>query len=74
MLASTPDLDSEQERLTPIPGQVPEPLGDPVACTFAPRCPESKPACYDGVPDHRPTGQEGHETACLRRGPEERQI
>ncbi len=74
LLASTPEIDSTKGRLTPIPGQVPEPIGSPLCCTFAPRCPESKPECYERIPDQRQTGKPGHQTACLRRGPEDEQI
>ncbi len=74
LLASTPKGDIGEDRLTPIPGQVPEPNGDPIACTFAPRCPESKPECYNHNPDYRQVGSSGHDVACLRRGPEDKQI
>jgi len=74
LLASTPEVDAKADRLTPIPGQVPEPTGRPVGCTFAPRCPESKPECYEQNPDHRPADTPGHDVACLRRGPEDERI
>ncbi len=40
-----------KERLTPIPGSVPDPFSIPDGCAFLPRCPAPKrPACHDDVP------------------------
>lgn len=40
-----------KERLTPIPGSVPDPFSVPPGCAFAPRCPAPKrPACHQEVP------------------------
>jgi oligopeptide/dipeptide ABC transporter ATP-binding protein len=40
-----------KERLTPIPGSVPDPFSVPPGCAFAPRCPAPKrAACHQEVP------------------------
>jgi len=74
LLASTPEIDSTADRLTPIKGQVPDPIGLSDVCTFAPRCPESTEECYERDPDYRPVGPDGHEAACFHRGPEDQKI
>lgn len=73
LTASTPRIDDPDANLEPIPGSVPEGIGEQPACKFAPRCPESKEECYERPPDFRPVG-ENHEAACLRRGPEEERL
>jgi peptide/nickel transport system ATP-binding protein len=40
-----------KDRLTPIPGSVPDPYSIPSGCAFYPRCPAQKPlACKEDVP------------------------
>jgi oligopeptide/dipeptide ABC transporter ATP-binding protein len=40
-----------KNRLTPIPGSVPDPYSIPAGCAFYPRCPATKkPACKEEVP------------------------
>jgi peptide/nickel transport system ATP-binding protein len=40
-----------KERLTPIPGSVPDPFSVPAGCAFYPRCPAPKrPSCQQEVP------------------------
>jgi peptide/nickel transport system ATP-binding protein len=76
LIASTPMVDHTEERLTPIPGNVPELIDIPYACHFAPRCPEAKEGCFEIDPDFRDVshGTKEHLALCLRRGPEEKQI
>ncbi|MFB6301091.1 MAG: ABC transporter ATP-binding protein [Halobacteriales archaeon] len=76
LIASTPMVDQTQERLTTIPGNVPDLIDVPYACHFAPRCPEAKEECFEIEPDFRDVrhGDEEHTAKCLRRGPEEEQI
>ncbi len=52
LMRSIPQMGSRnKERLTPIPGSVPDPFSIPVGCAFSPRCPAPKrPACYEEVP------------------------
>ncbi len=70
LIASTPRVDHPDADLQPIPGSVPDGIGEQPACKFAKRCPEAKPECYERPPDFRPVGA-SHEAACLRRGPTE---
>ena len=54
LMRSIPHLGSRnqgRERLTPIPGSVPDPFSVPSGCAFYPRCPApKKPACQQEVP------------------------
>ena len=52
LLRSIPRLGRRvKERLTPIPGSVPDPFSIPKGCSFYPRCPApKKPACREQVP------------------------
>jgi oligopeptide/dipeptide ABC transporter ATP-binding protein len=52
LMRSIPQLGSRsKERLTPIPGSVPDPFSIPVGCAFQPRCPAPKRAsCNQEVP------------------------
>lgn len=52
LMRSIPRLGSAtKERLTPIPGSVPDSFTVLPGCAFAPRCPAPKrPACYEPVP------------------------
>jgi peptide/nickel transport system ATP-binding protein len=52
LLRSIPHLGRRvKERLSPIPGSVPDPFLVPRGCAFYPRCPaHKKPACEEGVP------------------------
>ncbi|MFC7154356.1 ABC transporter ATP-binding protein [Halomarina halobia] len=69
LIASTPRLDDPEADVRPIEGYVPDLIDIPYACHFAPRCPESTRECFERDPDFRPVGGDGHEAACLRRGP-----
>ena len=74
LIRSTPRLDNPQESLQPIEGTVPDLIDIDYACHFAPRCPEAKDDCFAVDPDFRRVGPDGHEAACLRRGPEEERL
>jgi oligopeptide/dipeptide ABC transporter ATP-binding protein len=52
LMRSIPRLGSHsKDRLTPIPGTVPDPFSIPTGCAFFPRCPAPKrPACSAEVP------------------------
>ena len=52
LMRSIPRLgDSNKERLTPIPGSVPDPFAIPQGCAFYPRCPAPKRAgCETDIP------------------------
>jgi len=65
LLASIPSLDTEQTRLTAIPGVVPSPFELPAGCRFAPRCRHARPPCTTIIPPLLPRGA-GHGAACIR--------
>ncbi|MEO3473560.1 dipeptide/oligopeptide/nickel ABC transporter permease/ATP-binding protein [Roseomonas sp. CAU 1739] len=48
LIASTPEGDAE--RLSAIPGTVPQPWAMPPGCRFAPRCAMAQPACAAAAP------------------------
>ncbi|MEY7848861.1 ABC transporter ATP-binding protein [Natrarchaeobius sp. A-rgal3] len=66
LLDSVPRLDGTQS-LESIPGDVPEILGEPTGCTFAPRCPEATNECREIRPSMRTVRDGDHQTACLKR-------
>ena len=50
LLNCLPDLSTTRERLTPIPGTIPNLIGSVPGCIFAPRCPSVMPACAEAPP------------------------
>ena len=59
LFGSIPDLDSDADRLQPIPGLMPDPANLPAGCSFAPRCPlcceqceKAKPGVVEVQPGH----------------------
>lgn len=66
LLASLPPLDGPRQRLTSIPGVVPDPRALPPGCAFAPRCQAVEPVCAAGPPMLRPVGPD-HRVACVGR-------
>jgi peptide/nickel transport system ATP-binding protein/oligopeptide transport system ATP-binding protein len=65
LLSCVPSLATETERLTAIPGTLPEPAGRPPGCRFAPRCELAVPACSAALPPLAPLVPE-HDVACIR--------
>jgi len=65
LLACELDGDAAGGRLVSIPGEVPDPVAEHVACMFAPRCPHATDACRSSVPALRDAGP-GRRVACLR--------
>ena len=63
LLASIPKLDSIVERLTVIPGLVPNLLQVPNGCRFQPRCPCADEKCRQAEPEPR-TIAPGHIVRC----------
>lgn len=63
LIASTPEGDAE--RLTAIPGTVPQSWAMPPGCRFAPRCSMALPVCDDGPPQLEMPAP-GRSTRCLR--------
>ena len=65
LLSCVPSLEQETERLTAIPGTLPEPARRPPGCRFAPRCDLSIDACTAALPALRPLAP-AHDVACIR--------
>jgi peptide/nickel transport system ATP-binding protein len=69
LLASIPNLERPDKKLSSIPGSVPDLIHPPSGCRFHPRCPYAMPVCKELRP---PTTLEGgeHTVAChLYKGP-----
>lgn len=64
LLASLPQLAGDSNRLTSIPGQVPNPANLPAGCRFAPRCPVAVDRCLTERPELVEI-QPGHTCRCL---------
>lgn len=45
LLNCLPDLTKTRDRLTPIPGSIPDLIDSPETCIFRPRCPKALPVC-----------------------------
>jgi peptide/nickel transport system ATP-binding protein/oligopeptide transport system ATP-binding protein len=65
LLSCVPSLEQETERLTAIPGTLPEPARRPPGCRFAPRCDLAIDACSEALPALRPLAP-AHDVACIR--------
>ena len=63
LIRSRPTIDTEQERLLYIPGNVPNPLEMPGGCPFHPRCPHAMKICAAEMPGRR-TLKSGHNVRC----------
>lgn len=61
---SVPDLESDAERLIPIPGLMPDPTDLPKGCKFAPRCTKASEACKAKMPDEVEVTP-GHFVRCM---------
>jgi len=71
LFGSLPDLDTDTERLSPIPGMMPDPSNLPPGCPFAPRCSFCEERCSERHPPMVEIGP-GHMAACFRFVPAER--
>ncbi len=63
LFGSLPRMDSDDERLQPIPGTVPPPDRWPAGCRFHPRCPLAIARCAEEVPPLEVLA-DSHATAC----------
>ena len=63
LIGSRPSVDTEQERLVYIPGNVPNPLDMPGGCPFHPRCPHAMEICTGTMPPEREL-KSGHAVRC----------
>jgi oligopeptide/dipeptide ABC transporter ATP-binding protein len=48
LLACRPCTTKKGQKVQPIPGNVPDVINLPPGCSFAPRCPQTNPACKEG--------------------------
>jgi oligopeptide/dipeptide ABC transporter ATP-binding protein len=67
LMNSLARLDTDQERLEPIPGQPPSLVNRPPGCAFHPRCTHSqgRAVCRTDIPELRAFGEGGdHRSAC----------
>ena len=62
LLASTPSLDDDVDRLIAIPGAPPDMARPPAGCAFQPRCPVALDRCVDEQPD--PVVVAGRSVSC----------
>ncbi len=65
LLAATPQVAEHDERLTSIPGVVPDPIAMPTGCRFHPRCPYAIPECASSPVELRPA-REQRRARCIR--------
>ena len=63
LLGSIPKLHGRQERLTQIPGTVPDVRNLPKGCNFRERCPYAQARCAEEEPEQRSVGA-GRSVAC----------
>lgn len=63
LLGSIPKLHGRQERLTQIPGTVPDVRNLPKGCNFRERCPYAQPRCAEEEPEQQGVGA-GRSVAC----------
>ena len=63
LFASSPNVEEDKPRLTPIPGFVPNPMNFPLGCKFNNRCPHSTERCMIEEPTLEEIG-EGHLVSC----------
>ena len=56
LFGSIPNLIEESDRLSPIPGLMPDPTNLPTGCKFHPRCPKCMEICKEKHPEDRLIG------------------
>ncbi len=54
------------DKLTAIPGTVPDPINPEPGCPFAPRCPEALSGCTENIPSVKK--EDGRKIRCILRG------
>ncbi len=62
LFASIPNLYDEEQRLTPIPGMMPDPTALPEGCNFSPRCPHCMEVCRTA--EAKGYVEDGHRIRC----------
>ena len=68
LLESTTRADKEIDRLTSIPGTIPDLIHPPAGCRFHPRCPLADDRCANQEPPPFPEGSDGY-SKCWRSEP-----
>jgi len=63
LMSCLPDISARAERLTPIPGTIPNMIDPPQGCIFHPRCGRRMPICEREIPRERVISGE-HIVAC----------
>ncbi|HBG38378.1 MAG TPA: dipeptide/oligopeptide/nickel ABC transporter ATP-binding protein, partial [Clostridiaceae bacterium] len=63
LLESKPKINEDKDKLTTIPGQVPNPLNMPEGCYFHPRCSKCMDICKKKAP-RTVELENGHKVAC----------
>ncbi len=63
LFASMPRRGGRVDRLSAIPGTVPNPAAIPSGCAFHPRCPHAMPVCREKIPAIEAYGPD-HRAAC----------
>ena len=64
LFGSIPSVDTDEPRLKPIEGLMPDPTNLPSGCPFHPRCPKATAKCADIVPANTEIAP-GHFVKCL---------
>lgn len=64
LMACRPQISQRDQRLQPIPGNVPDLVGLPAGCAFAPRCPFTRDVCKVGPIPMFPV-HDDHMSRCL---------
>lgn len=62
LFGSIPSLESEEDRLHPIDGMMPDPTDLPKGCAFSPRCPRCMEKCGEAHPEQYGSGS--HKIRC----------
>lgn len=65
LFGSLPNIEDRKNRLSPIPGLMPDPTDLPAGCCFAPRCKYCKPECEKARPDKKWVS-DTHYVRCVR--------
>lgn len=69
LFGSIPTLNTASTKLTPIEGQMPDPIELPIGCAFSPRCPYAREECCAMKPGiTRVPGEKTHELRCFALG------
>lgn len=65
LLECVPQINAQRQRITPIPGEVPDLAKLPVGCAFAPRCEFARESCEQGPIPFVQVGS-AHLARCIR--------